>query len=324
MKYKKFANFIDKVSVLGIGTWAFSKDVWWGPQKDRDSLDVLKKAFDLGINFIDTAPIYGRGHSEEVVGRFLKKTDIREKIFIATKLGLAWTEKGNYSNNLKRERMLEEIEDSRQRLGVDYIDLYQIHWPDPNTSIKETAETMNEFFSRGLIKAVGVSNYSVKQMKKFMKYCPLHSLQPPYNMFDRRIENEILPFCIKNNIAIVGYSPLHGGVLTGKFFFENVKIPEDKRRKNIKDLKESFFSINKKILSEIKEIALKYNKTLSQFVLNWTFNQKGIKSILIGARNIKQLEENFGAVGWKITNKDLKKVNEILVKREKFITSQTL
>lgn len=316
MEYRKLGSSELKVSALGLGTWAFGGDRWWGPQNDKDSISTLSKAIEEGINFIDTAPVYGKGHSEELIGRFLKKRGLREKIILATKLGLSW-EKGKIYHNLKRERMWEEIDESRRRLQTDYIDLYQVHWPDPETSIKETAETMYEFYEKKLIKAVGVSNYSVEQMQEFMKYCPLHTLQPPYNMFRREIEREIVPFCIENNISIISYIPLHSGILTGKFFFKEVEIPDDLCRKNHRDLKEPYYSLNKEVLKKIREIASLYSKTLTQFVLNWTYHRRGISSILVGARNIKQLEENLGAVGWCIKEDDSKEVEKILEEREK-------
>ncbi len=316
MEYRKLGSLELEVSALGLGTWAFGGDRWWGPQNEIDSISTLSRTIEEGINFIDTAPVYGRGHSEKLIGKFLKEKGLREKIVLATKLGLSWEKKKIY-HNLKRERMWEEIDESRKRLQTDYIDLYQVHWPDPETSIKETAQTMYEFYKKKLIKAVGVSNYSVEQMQKFMKYCPLHTLQPPYNMFRREIEREIVPFCIENNISIISYIPLHSGILTGKFFFNAVRIPNDLCRKNHRDLKEPYYSLNKEVLKEIKDIASTYNKTLTQFVLNWTYHRRGISSILVGARNIKQLEENLGAVDWYIREDDSKKVEKILEERER-------
>jgi len=316
MEYRNFLGF--KISILGLGTWAFGSDRWWGPQEDKDSFTVLDEALKKGVNLIDTAPVYGRGHSEEIIGEFLEKRRLREKVILATKLGLSW-EGGRIYHNLKKERMLEEIDESRKRLKTDYIDIYQVHWPDKNTPIGETATTMYEFYKKKIIKAIGVSNYSVEEMREFMKYSPLHFLQPPYNMFRREIENDIIPFCRKNNIGIISYISLHSGILTGKFFFENVKVPSDLCRKNHTDLKEPRFSINKETLLKIKKIAEKYNKTLTQFVLNWTYHQKGITSILVGARNKKQIEEILESVGWKIEKEDYEKVKEILFSREQLL-----
>ncbi|MFH1957545.1 MAG: aldo/keto reductase [bacterium] len=318
MEYRSITNIEKEVSVLGLGTWVFGGDSWWGKQDDGVSLAVMEKAREKGINFIDTAPFYGRGHSEEVVGRFIKG-HARKEIILATKLGLDWTKKGFF--NLKRDRMLREMEESLKRLRTDYIDLYQIHWPDPNTPVGESAETMRGFYEKGLIKAVGVSNYSLSQMKEFMKNCPLHCLQPPYNMFQREIEKEILPFCMEHGISVITYSPLYGGVLTGKFFLDGAEIPKDMRRKNIDGLKEPLFSADRKILAEIREIASKYGEPLSRFVLRWTLQRQGITSVLTGARTVEQITENAGAAGWAVSGEDIKRVDGILAKREKMISS---
>ena len=318
MEYKKIQGSEIKLSVLGLGTWAFGCDAWWGKQDDRDSFSVLEKFLESGINLVDTAPVYGKGHSEELIGKFLKKKNRRKEMILATKLGLSWLGPKIY-NNLKRKVMLKELDESRKRLQTDYIDIYQVHWPDPHTPIRETAETMYEFYNKGIIKAVGLSNYSVEQMKEFMRYSPVHTIQPPYNMFSRQIEEDVIPFCIENNISVIGYIPLHSGILTGKFFFEGVKIPSDLCRKRHKDLKPPLFSINKEILQDLKEIAFEYNKTLTQLVLNWTYNKKGITSILAGARDLKQLGENMESVGWKIKEEDLTKIESILRKRSEKI-----
>ena len=318
MEYKKIQGPEIKLSVLGLGTWAFGSDAWWGKQDDKDSFSVLEKFIESGINLIDTAPVYGKGHSEELLGKFLKEKNRRKEVILATKLGLSWLGPKIY-NDLKRKAMIRELDESRKRLQTDYIDIYQVHWPDSRTPIRETAETMYEFYNKGIIKAVGLSNYSVEQMKEFMRYSPLHTMQPPYNMFSRQIEEDIIPFCIENNISVISYIPLHSGILTGKFFFEEVKIPSDLCRKKHKDLKPPLFFINKEILQDLKEIALKYNKTLTQLVSNWTYNKKGITSILVGARDLRQLEENMGSVGWKIKEEDLTKIESILIRRDEKI-----
>jgi len=212
--------------------------------------------------------------------------------------------------------MLEEFDESRQRLQTDYFDLYQVHFPDPDTPISETAEVMRGFYQKGVIKAVGVSNYSVEQMREFMKYCPLHSCQPQYSMFVRDIENDIVPFCLDKKIAIISYAPLYSGILTGKFFFTETKIPDDVNRKmKRKDLEEPRFSINKDTLFKLKEIAFSYGKTLAQLVINWNFNQKGITSAIVGSRRVSQLEDNLGSVGWKVSEEDLRTIEDILAER---------
>ena len=299
------------ITVLGLGTWAFGGDIWWGHQEDKNSIDTLYEAIDLGINFIDTAPIYGKGRSEKVIGRALKEKGLRENVILATKAGLSW--KGPLIlHNLKKKRILEELDASLKRLQVDTIDLYQVHWPDPHTPIRETAETIRGLYEKGKIRAIGVSNYSIDQIKEFMEYCPLHSLQPPYNMFRREIEKDILPFCIEHNIGIIAYAPLHSGLLTGKFFFGE-KIPKDRIRNINPDLKEKNFEINKKVIIKLKDIASKYNKTLSQLALNWVSSRSGITSAIVGSRKTSQIEENIGGAEWKLTKED-KELIEIILK----------
>jgi len=303
------------VSALSLGTWAFGGDKWWGSQDDKDSLTVLEAAFCGGINTIDTAPVYGRGRSERIIGAFIKKRNLRARIVLATKLGLSW-DGPKIMHNLKKKRMLQELDESRKRLQTDYFDIYQAHWPDPNTPIAETASLMQEFYQKGIIRAIGVSNYSVEQMEDFMKYSPLHILQPPYNMFKREIEADIIPFCLKNNISILAYIPLHSGILTGKFFFGNTTVPGDLCRRNHRDLREPLFSINKEVLNQLKDIAQKYERTPTQLVLNWTQAKEGITSVLVGTRKSTQLEENIHGVGWKINEQDKEKIEHTLKERE--------
>jgi len=322
MEYRKINNL--KLSVLSLGTWAFGGDKWWGKQDDRDSCQVLAAAINKGITTIDTAPVYGRGRSERVIGSFLRKKSLREKIVLATKVGLSWNGP-KIIHNLKRKRMLEEFDESRKRLETDYFDIYQVHWLDPDTPIAETASVMHEFYEKGVIKAVGVSNYSVEQMQEFMKYCPLHILQPQYSMFERGIEDDIISFCIANNIGIISYAPLHSGILTGKFFFDNVKVPNDINRQMKRlEFQEPRLTINKKTLSQLKDIASSYKKTLTQLVLNWNFNQKGITSTIVGIRKLSQLEDNLGSVGWKISSQDMQKIYIILKERESKIMTLTI
>ena len=315
MEYRKIENSDLELSVLSLGTWAFGGGEWWGKQEDRDSVETLELALNRGLTTIDTAPVYGWGRSERVIGAFIKKRKIREKVVLATKLGLS-RQGSQILHNLKKQRMLQELDESRQRLQTDYFDLYQVHWPDPDIPIGETAEVMHDFYQKGFIKAVGVSNYSVEQMQEFMKYCPLHSCQPQYSMFVRDIEKDIVPFCSDKKIAVITYAPLYSGILTGKFFFGDAKIPDDINRKmKRKDLEEPRFSINKETLTKLRKIASSYGRTLAQLVINWNFNQRGITSAIVGARKISQLEDNLGSVDWQISEEDLKAIEDILAER---------
>jgi aryl-alcohol dehydrogenase-like predicted oxidoreductase len=317
MEYRKLGKSDLNPSCLALGTWAFGGGSWWGRQKNQDSVETLYRALELGINFIDTAPVYGRGLSEEIIGKALKRKNLREKVIIATKVGLVWKGRNIFSD-LSRKSILKEFEDSLRRLKIEWIDLYQVHWPDPLTPIQETAETMCDLYQKGKIKAIGVSNFSVEQMEEFMKYSPLHCLQPPYNMFKREIEAEILPFCQEQAMGVIVYSPLHSGILTGKFFFGE-KIPSDKARSTNPDLKKEYFQINKEFMIKLKEIASAYGKTLSQLALNWVISKPGITSAIVGARKASQIEENVGAVDWKLSKEDLEKIERLLEERERMI-----
>jgi len=315
MEYRKLGNSSLEVSVICLGTWAFGGDRWWGHQEDKDSTEVLEEALARGANFIDTAPVYGRGHSEEVIGSFIAQGNIREKVVLATKLGLRWDGRSIF-HDLSRKRMFDEIDASRKRLKTDYFDLYQVHWHDPDTPIGQTAEIMHKFYQEGIIKAIGVSNYSVAQIKEFMEYAPIHSLQPPYSMFDRAIEEDIIPFCIENSISIITYAPLYSGLLTGKFFLDDTKIPGDINRKmKSQHLEEPCFSINKMTLLKLKKIADKNGKTLAQLALNWNFNQRGITSAIAGTRKLAQLYDNLGSADWRLAEEDLTTIGNILSQR---------
>ncbi len=319
MEYRQLGNSSLKVSVICLGTWAFGGDRWWGHQEDKDSLAVLEEAVRRGVNFIDTAPVYGRGRSEEVIGSFIAKSKLRKNIILATKLGLGWRGR-EILHDLSSKRMREELDISRKRLQTDYFDLYQVHWPDSNTPIGETAEQMYKFYQDGLIKAIGVSNYSLAQIQEFKKYSPLHCLQPEYSMFERSIEEDIAPYCLENSLGIIAYAPLYSGLLTGKFFFGKVKIPQDLNRKmKGEDLSEPRFSINKSTLLKLKAIADKYKKTLAQLVLNWNYNQPGITSAIVGTRKLAQLYDNLGSADWKISEEDLRIIEIILAARVKKI-----
>lgn len=317
MDYRKITNINTPISPVTLGTWAFGGDKWWGPQEDRASVEVMAEAVRGKITMIDTAPVYGRGRSEKLVGSFFRKHKLRDKVVLATKVGLSW-QGSKIFHNLRKERILEELDESRQRLQTDYLDLYQVHWPDPNTPISETAQVIYGLKQKKIIKAVGVSNYSVKQIKEFQRHCPVDTLQPEYSMFKRDIETEVIPYCLKNNIGIISYAPLYSGLLTGKFFLYGNSIPEDTNRKlKAHHFKEPYFSINKQALSQLEKIALSYQKTLTQLVINWNFSQKGITSSIVGARKPEQIKENLGSMGWKLSSDSLESVNFILAKREK-------
>ena len=308
MLYRRLGDSDLEVSVIGLGTWVMG-GVWWAEPEDEQSIEAIKVSIEGGINLIDTAPAYGYGRAERIVGKAIK--GIREKVIIATKCGLAWDEKGNIFNNLKRESLLKEIDASLERLGVDFIDLYQVHWPDPNTPIKETFETLEEIRQVGKIRYIGVSNYNVEQMEEARKYAKIVSLQPPYSLFNRGIEKEILPYCRKNNIGILAYSPMERGILTGKFHLDGVEPPDDLRR-NHPTLAPEAFEPTKRCLLKLKEIADEKGCTLGALAVAWVIHQDGVTTALVGARNPKQAKENLQSADVNLSQKDLDRIEEII------------
>ena len=305
-----------KVSRICLGTWAWGGDKWWGRQQDRDSEEAFEAALARGINFIDTAPVYGFGRAEKILGRLLRQK--REDVVLATKVGLRW-QGGKITINLKRQSMQEELAMSLQRLNTDYIDLYQVHWPDKDTPLEETAAVMGEFYERGVIKAVGVSNFSLSQMEEFMKYCPLHCLQPPYNMFRRDIEEDIIPFCRTHNIAIITYASLESGILSGKFFFGS-PLPNDLNRRRNPNLKPPLFTINKKYIKKLKEVISGYPVSLAQLAIAWILHQAGITSAIVGCRNAYQAKENSMAADVSLPSSTWEKIEKILQQRTREIS----
>src|SRR3984893_5074120 len=227
-----------KVSPVAIGTWAIGGWMWGGTD-EAESIATIRSAFEHGINIVDTAPVYGFGRSEEIVGKAIAEGRLRADVLIATKAGLQW-DGGKVSRNAGRARIMQEVEDSLRRLRTDYIDIYQVHWPDPLVEIEETAEAMHELFKQGKIRAIGVSNFSVLQMERFRHVAPLHVLQPPYNLFERGIEADLLPYSRKNDIAILGYGALCRGLLSGRMKPDTVFSGDDLRRSDPKFIEPRF------------------------------------------------------------------------------------
>jgi aryl-alcohol dehydrogenase-like predicted oxidoreductase len=297
MEYRQLGSSDLNVSVIGYGAWGIGGAPFWKNEGDAASLASIKKAFDLGINFFDTAPVYGFGHSEKLIGEALKP--VRDKVILATKCGLRWDKEqlGSIKKVAKRDSILKEIEDSLQRLQTDYIDLYQVHWPDVETPQEETMQALLEIQKQGKIRHIGVSNYSVEQMADCLEVGPLVSLQPEYSLLQRRIEKEIVPFCLQHNIGIIAYSPLASGVLTGKYN-KNTKFNDWRGKGILGEFTGEAFVRNVGKVDQLKEIASALGKTCGQTAINWVLRQPGVASALVGVKNDKQMEDNIAAVGW--------------------------
>lgn len=292
-----------QLTVLGFGAWAVGGPwQWgWGKQDDNESIKAIQTAIDNGINWIDTAASYGFGHSEKVVAKAIK--GIREKVFVATKCGLIDDGKGNAVRVSNPESIRKEIEDSLRRLQSDYIDLYQIHWPDPKVEVEKSWETMAQLKAEGKVKYIGVSNYKVELLERCMKIERVQSLQPPYSMLKRDYETEVFPYCLKNEIGVVAYSPMQAGLLTGKF--DITKVAGDDWRRKDDMFKEPFLSKALAFVEKLKPIADKYGKTVGHVALAWVLSNPAITSAIVGARNDKQSKENIKAADLVLAEEDL-------------------
>ena len=297
MEYRKLGDSDLEVSVIGFGGWGIGGAPFWSTEGDHPSCKAILKAFDLGINFFDTAPVYGFGHSEELLGKTLKS--VRDKVILATKCGLVWDKEqlGAIAKNASRTSILNEVEQSLRRLQTDVIDLYQVHWPDANTPQEETMATLLEIQEQGKIRYIGVSNYSVEQMKECLKVGNLVSLQPEYSLLERSIEKETVPFCLENQIGVIAYSPLSSGVLTGKYD-KSTKFKDWRSKGIIGTFTGEGYENNIEKVDALKEVAKQAGKTCGQMAINWVTRQRGLTTALVGVKNESQMEENLRSVGW--------------------------
>jgi aryl-alcohol dehydrogenase-like predicted oxidoreductase len=299
-----------KITAVGFGAWAIGGGDWqfaWGRQEDADSIAAIEHAIDLGINWIDTAAVYGLGHSEEVVARALK--NVSKKPYIFTKCSMRWDDKRKIYRSLKKESLQEEIEASLRRLKVDTIDLYQVHWPDPEDQIEEGWETLAKFKEEGKVRYIGVSNFSVEQMKRALKVAPITSLQPPYSMVRPEVQNEILPFCKQNNIGVIVYSPMASGLLTGKMSAERVQaMPQDDWRRKAPEFKEPKLTANLKLVELLREIGRAHNVEPGAVAVAWTLHNPAVTAAIAGARNAAQVEGIFPAAQFRLSEEEFSRI----------------
>ena len=316
MRKRKLGYTDLELTTVGLGTWAIGGPwQWgWGPQDDRDSIATIQRALDLGINWIDTAAVYGLGHSEEIVGRAIAGR--RDQVIIATKCGLVWNEKGNVFGRLKAWSVRQELEASLRRLNVDVIDLYQIHWPNPAEDIEEAWEEMARAVEQGKVRYIGVSNFSVEQIKRVQKIHPVASLQPPYSMLRREIEADLLPFCAENQIGVIAYSPLASGLLTGRFTRERLQqLPPDDWRRRSPAFNEPELTANLELVDKLKEIATRYNRTMAELAIAWVLRRPEVTSAIVGARHPEQIEETAPAGDWELPQDVLDEIERLLEER---------
>jgi aryl-alcohol dehydrogenase-like predicted oxidoreductase len=297
-----------KVSRVAIGTWAIGGWMWGGTD-EAESIATIRAAADHGINVIDTAPAYGFGRSEEIVGKAIAEAKLRSRVVIATKTGLEW-QNGKVFRNASRARIMQEVADSLRRLRTDYIDIYQVHWPDPLTPIEETADAMLTLLRRGTIRAIGVSNFSVSQMERFRRVAPLHVLQPPYNLFERGIEADLLPYCTKNGIAMLGYGALCRGLLSGRMRPDTVFDGDDLRRSDPK-FREPRFAQYLAAVQRLDQLAQRFGKRVIHLAVRWMLDQ-GITTALWGARHPGQLQPVDEVTGWRLDASAKAEIDRIL------------
>jgi len=284
-----------KVSRVALGTWAMGGWMWGGTDQ-RESVATIHAALHQGINLIDTAPVYGFGVSEEIVGAAL--VGVRTQAVIATKTGLEWRD-GKVYRNATRARIMQEVDDSLRRLRTDYIDIYQVHWPDPLVPVEETAEAMSSLYEQGKIRAIGVSNFSVAQMERFRRVAPLHVLQPPYNLFERSIEADILPYCRANGIVMLGYGALCRGLLSGRMRPDTTFDGDDLRRIDPK-FQAPRFAQYLEAVKQLDELARRrFHRRVIHLAVRWMLDQ-GIGVALWGGRHPDQVEAALGVGGWSL------------------------
>jgi len=303
-----------EITRIGFGSWAIGGGGWraaWGPQDDDEAVGAIRRAVELGMNWIDTAAVYGPGHSEELVARALK--GVSERPYVFTKCSQVWDESGNISNNLKRDSVKRECEESLSRLQVEAIDLYQIHWPRPDEDIEEGWEAMAELKEEGKVRHIGVSNFDVEQMERVREIAPVEILQPPYNMLKRGIEDEILPYCQENDIGVIAYSPMRSGLLTGKMSPERVaNLPADDWRRNSSDFQEPRLSRNLELVSLLEEIGVEHGRSPGEVAIAWTLRHQAVTAVIVGGRRPDQVDGIIGAAELRLSEDELDRIQSFL------------
>lgn len=324
MEYRKLGNTDLELSAITFGSWAAGGWMWGGAD-EQEAINAINAAYHEGVSSIDTAPIYGQGHSETLVGKAIKGIN-RDNVQILTKFGMRWDDSnGEFAfkskdnsgididiyKNARKESIIKECEDSLRRLGTDYIDLYQIHWPDSTTPIQESMEAVERLIEQGKVRYAGVCNYNVSQMKEAEKHIKLASNQVPYSMFRRDIEDELVPYTLANHKGILAYSPLERGLLTGKIKAGHIFNEGDHRAGHPFFSGENLIAINA-FLDKIKPMADERNMKVSQLVLRWTLEQPGITIALVGARNEAQAIENAKAASIQLSEEEITQISSAL------------
>ena len=312
MQTKKLGNSDLNITSIGVGAWAIGGGGWafgWGPQDDNESVEGIRAAIDAGMNWIDTAAVYGLGHSEEVVARALN--GISKKPYVFTKCERTWDADRQIIKCLKGESVKLECEDSLRRLKLDVIDLYQIHWPEPDEDIEEGWTAMAELQREGKVRWIGVSNFNVAQMKRAQSIAPITSLQPPYSMLVRGIEEEILPYAGANNIGVISYSPMRNGLLMGTITRERIAaFPDDDFRRNLTDFKEPKLTQNLALAEELRAIGAPHGRSPGEVAIAWVLRRPEVTAAIVGVRGPKQVPGVIGAMDFRLTDGEIARIEK--------------
>jgi aryl-alcohol dehydrogenase-like predicted oxidoreductase len=314
MEKRRLGTTDMEITPVGFGCWAIGGSNWaygWGSQSDLDAVEAIEKAVELGINWIDTAAVYGLGHAEELVGKALR--GLEEKPFVFTKCGLVWDDARAISNNLKAGSIRRECEASLQRLGTDRIDLYQIHWPNPDEEIEKGWQEMALLQEEGLVRHIGVSNFNVRQMERAAAIAPIASLQPPYSMLRRAVETEILPYCEQHQIGVIVYSPMLSGMLTGSMTHERaLNLPVDDWRRNNKEFQEPRLSANLELVELLRRIGKRHDASPGEIAIAWTLRHPAVTAAIVGGRTAAQVEGTAGAASLALSEKEFGEIETFL------------
>lgn len=310
MQTKRLGNSDLEITPLGVGAWAIGGGGWafgWGPQDDTDSIGAIRSALEAGINWIDTAAVYGLGHSEEVVARALE--GVTRKPYVFTKCERVWDENRQIGKCLKADSIRRECEASLRRLKLDVIDLYQIHWPEPDEDIEEGWTTLAELQREGKVRWIGVSNFNVTQLKRAQAIAPITSLQPPYSILSPEIEAEILPYCLENNIGTIVYSPMKSGLLTGKMTRERIAgMPADDFRQRTPQFKEPLLTRNLNLVEMMRATGAKAGRTPGEVAIAWALRHPAVTAAIVGLRSAAQLEGVIGAAAYRLSTAEIQQI----------------
>jgi len=308
----RFGKTDMEITPIGFGAWAIGGGGWaaaWGPQDDDEAVGAIRRAVELGVNWVDTAAVYGTGHSEELVARALKNVPEADRPYVFTKSSLVWDENREISNSLKADSIKRECEDSLRRLQTDVIDLYQIHWPRPDEDIEEGWQAMADLKQEGKVRHIGVSNFDVGQMERIKDIAPVETLQPPYNMLNRGVEEEILPYAGRENIGVIVYSPMRSGLLTGKMTRERVEnMPSDDWRRDTDDFNEPKLSKNLELVAVLEEIGVSHNASPGEVAIAWTLRNPDVTAAIVGGRRPDQVDGIIGAADLRLTEEEVERI----------------